>query len=128
MTGEKILSWKDILGAPNYGTVLARLDDIPDGGACILSLKNDTDPFGIILLRSGHKVFAYVNRCAHFGVPLATNVEHLYIKPHQSITCSVHYARYRWHDGICEQGECEGELLLRIPVAIVAGDVVVSTI
>lgn len=125
-TGKTSLCWSDIPGAPDGGDVLARLDDIPDGGASILALKTDDKPFGIILLRSGDTVFAYVNRCAHFGVPLASKAEHLYAKPHESIGCSVHYARYRWHDGVCEQGECEGELLLKIPVVIVDGRVLVS--
>lgn len=120
------LCWKDIAGAPADGTVLARLDEIADGSACLLSLGQPEQPFQIIVLRSGARALAYVNRCMHFGVPLASRVEHLGIQPHQSIRCSVHYARYRWHDGLCEWGDCEGESLLAIPVAVVAGQVVVS--
>lgn len=106
--------------------MLARVDDIPDGGACILSLESGSPPFGVILLRSGDTVCAYVNKCAHFGVPLASKVEHLYVKPHASFSCNVHYARYRWVDGMCEKGECEGEFLLRIPIVVVKGNVLVA--
>jgi nitrite reductase/ring-hydroxylating ferredoxin subunit len=90
-----------------------------------LSLGDGPQAFPIILLRSGDSALAYVNRCMHFGVPLASKVEHLHLKPQQSIRCSVHYARYRWHDGFCEYGECEGEYLLAIPVAVLDGEIVV---
>jgi len=47
---------------------------------------------------------------------LAARQEQLIFKPHASITCNVHYARYRWADGVCEWGECEGESLLPVPL------------
>lgn len=110
--------WQDLSGAPAPGTALARLTDIPDGGAFLVTLDETTPPFKALLLRSGEQVFAYVNRCAHFGVPLAAKVEHLYPNPHLNFQCSVHQARYRWQDGLCEYGDCEGESLLAIPVVI----------
>jgi nitrite reductase/ring-hydroxylating ferredoxin subunit len=120
------LRWNELPGAPEAGFILAKLDIIADGGACLLSLGDGLKPYGVILLRSGDSVFAYVNRCAHFGVPLATKVEYLGSKPHQSIHCSVHYARYRWQDGLCDFGDCKGESLISIPVNVVGGDVVVA--
>lgn len=75
-------------------------------------------PFRVLLLRSGTQVRAYVNRCAHFGVPLAERQDLLIFRPHISVTCNVHYARYRWEDGMCISGDCEGESLLSIPVTV----------
>ena len=75
-------------------------------------------PFRYLLLRTGSVVKAYVNRCAHFGVPLAVRQDLLIFKPHATVSCNVHYARYRWDDGVCESGDCEGESLLAIPVAV----------
>lgn len=112
------LTWQAIPGAPKPGTLLALLDEIPDGGAFLLTLDASAPPFKIILLRSGQQVFAYVNRCAHFGVPLAEKVQHLYPEPHLNFRCSVHQARYRWQDGFCEYGDCAGESLLAIPILI----------
>ncbi len=77
--------------------------------------------FRLIVARSGDEVFGYVNRCAHFGVPLAERIEQLIFKPHQSLTCNVHYARYAWRDGVCESGECDGEGLLRVPLELSGG-------
>lgn len=113
--------WQDIPGAPEPGTPLARLNEIPDGGAFLVTLNASVPPFKAILLRSGEQVFAYVNRCAHFGVPLAEKVVHLYPEPHRNFRCSVHQARYRWQDGVCEFGDCVGESLLAIPVVITDG-------
>lgn len=118
--------WQNLPGAPAPGTSLARLDTIPDGGAFLVTIGETASPFKVILLRSGEKVFAYVNRCAHFGVPLAAKVEHLYPKPHLSFQCSVHHARYRWQDGYCESGDCAGESLLAIPVIITDGNVLIT--
>ncbi|MBK7050109.1 MAG: Rieske 2Fe-2S domain-containing protein [Rhodoferax sp.] len=126
MNEKFTLCWNDLPGAPENGCLLARLDDIVDGGARLLSLGSGAASFGVILLRSGDSVLAYVNRCAHFGVPLASKVEHLYLKPHESLTCSVHYARYRWQDGACIKGDCEGEFLLKIPVTVIDGNIVIA--
>lgn len=114
--------WHQVPHAPPAGTLLGRLDALADGSATLLELpvpEADTDPpFRYLLLRSGTTVSAYVNRCAHFGVPLAARQDLLIFQPHTSLTCNVHYARYRWSDGACAGGECEGVGLLRIPVQV----------
>ena len=115
--------WQDLPEAPAPGTGLGRLDEVADGGALLRELGDPARPFRVILLRSGDRIHAYVNRCAHFGVPLAARVEHLGVKPHVSIHCCVHYARYRWQDGVCDYGDCVGESLIPIPVDIVAGEI-----
>lgn len=118
--------WHDIPGAPPVGTCLAHSGQVPDGGAYLVTLPCEPQPYRIILLRSGDRVLAYVNRCAHFGVPLAEKIEYLGIRPHESFRCSVHYARYRWRDGYCESGDCEGESLLAVPVTVRDGAIVVT--
>lgn len=128
--------WQDLPGAPAGGTVLCTLADIADGTVRIVSLRaggnmafdavEDGD-FSLLLARSGDAVQAWANRCAHFGVPLAKTARHLIYRPHQSLSCNVHYARYRWSDGVCTWGDCEGESLVAIPVGVDAdGRVVVG--
>jgi nitrite reductase/ring-hydroxylating ferredoxin subunit len=116
------LHWHDVPLAPVIGTVLGQLDALVDGHAS-MHVLNDTatpsdKPFRYLLLRSGTTVKAYVNRCAHFGVPLAARQDLLIFKPHVSVSCNVHYARYRWLDGVCESGDCAGEALLPIPLDV----------
>jgi nitrite reductase/ring-hydroxylating ferredoxin subunit len=102
--------------------VLGQLSALVDGHASMHLLDNTATPgdkpFGYLLLRSGTTVKAYVNRCAHFGVPLAARQDLLIFNPHVSVSCNVHYARYRWLDGMCESGDCAGEALLTIPLDV----------
>ena len=117
------LAWHALPHAPAPGTLLGHLDDVGDGQVLLRQVFATTDgaqqhPFKLLLLRSGPEVKAYANRCAHFGVPLSAKQEHLKFQPHTSISCNVHYARYRWSDGVCEWGDCEGEALIAIPLHI----------
>lgn len=114
-------SWQALPHAPAPGAVLGQRDALPDGIPQMLQLDNSGEPnppFRYLLLRSGSRITAFVNRCAHFGVPLAARQELLKFEPFVSISCNVHYARYRWTDGVCDRGECEGESLLAIPVTV----------
>jgi nitrite reductase/ring-hydroxylating ferredoxin subunit len=77
-----------------------------------------TATFKMLVLREGNTVRAFANRCAHFGVPLAAQPSQLIQVPLRSITCNVHYAKYRWEDGSCESGECDGESLVPVPLAV----------
>jgi len=113
--------WSQVPNAPQPGTWLGKMSDLADGQATMATIEAQPPSlagqgFKVLLLRSGESVFAYVNRCAHFGVPLAAKQEHLIFVPHRSITCNAHYFRYRWSDGVCESSECTGEKLLAIPV------------
>jgi nitrite reductase/ring-hydroxylating ferredoxin subunit len=110
---------------PAADTVLCQLSDLPDGGGRVFSFGPDDNPFRLILLRSGETVIAWHNRCPHFGQPLALKDEWLILKPHTTLSCNVHYARFRWHDGVCESGDCEGESLTAVPVSIRDGQVLI---
>lgn len=113
--------WSTLPFAPQPGTRLGMLGDLSDGQPTLLALDTEGgagQPFRLLLLRSGTQVTAFVNRCAHFGVPLAARQDLLIYQPHTHITCNVHYARYRWADGTCESGECEGESLVAVPLEV----------
>jgi len=113
--------WSEVPDAPAEGTLLGSLSALADGQASMQELSTHAPqgkPFRYLLLRDGSTVSAFVNRCAHFGVPLAERQAHLRFQPRVSITCNVHYAKYRWNDGACLSGECDGSPLLRIPIDI----------
>ena len=117
------IPWHELPDAPAPGQRLAQRDDLADGQALMLELppaQAGGEPFRLLLLRSGQQVLAYANRCAHFGVPLAAQQRQLIYTPHAHLTCNVHYARYRWQDGACETGDCHGEPLIPIPLAVAA--------
>ncbi len=115
--------WHSLAHAPALGTALGAVSDLPDGQATLLALDTGgsvAQPFRLLLLRDGPQVRAFVNRCPHFGVPLAAKQALLISSPGHSITCNVHYARFRWSDGVCDSGECVGEGLIPVPVDISA--------
>jgi nitrite reductase/ring-hydroxylating ferredoxin subunit len=115
------LQWFELPNAPTRGAVLTTLDALPDGQATLVALDTGagTDqPYRLLITRTGLEVKAFVNRCAHFGVPLAAKQAQLIFKPHLSVSCNVHYARYRWSDGVCESGECAGESLIALPIEL----------
>ena len=115
-------AWHTLPNAPLNGAVLGRLDEMDDGQACLRQWPQadaaPAQPFRYLLTRSGATVHAFVNRCAHFGVPLAQRSEQLLFVPHQRLTCNVHYAHYDWATGRCLGGECAGEGLITIPVRV----------
>lgn len=113
--------WHTLPHAPAPGTALLHRDALHDGQVRMHQVFAPDDaeqknPFRLLLLRSGETITAFANRCAHFGVPLAAKQEQLMFKPHESITCNVHYARFRWSDGVCDRGDCEGDALSPVPV------------
>jgi nitrite reductase/ring-hydroxylating ferredoxin subunit len=54
---------------------------------------------------------------------MATRLQ-LIFKPHETMTCNVHYAKYRWSDGLCTSGDCLGESLTAVPVQVNAAGMV----
>ena len=115
--------WHTLPDAPAPGTVLLHRDAVQDGQVLMHSVAADpakpqAKAFQLLLLRSGDQITAFANRCAHFGVPLAARQEHMIFEPHTSLTCNVHYARFRWSDGVCERGDCEGDALTPVPLHI----------
>ena len=114
--------WFELPHAPAAGTVVAHLDSLPRESATMVALgpadETAQAAFRLLHLRSGSQVRAFVNRCPHFGVPLAARQELLIQKPGISISCNVHYARFRWADGLCESGECLGESLIPVPLEV----------
>jgi nitrite reductase/ring-hydroxylating ferredoxin subunit len=116
-------AWHSLPNAPATGTLLGQRDSLADPSATLHTLPLAADaanptPFRYLLLRDGEQVHAFVNRCAHFGVPLAAKQEQLIYQPRQSLTCNVHYAKYDWTDGHCLSGECDTESLSPLPLVV----------
>jgi nitrite reductase/ring-hydroxylating ferredoxin subunit len=111
-------TWQDFPAAPAAGTEVCTLAEIPDGGGRMFAFPGSEKEFRLLVLRSGDTCYGYVNRCPHFGVPLAARDAQLILIPHQAVKCTTHYARFRWQDGYCESGDCEGESLMPVPLSV----------
>lgn len=104
---------------------ICSLDEIQDGRGHIVKLSPEANNLGLLILRSGDCCYGYINRCPHFGVQLAAIDSQLIYSAHRWVKCNVHYSRFRWEDGLCEAGECEGEFLQKVELKIQNGKVIV---
>jgi len=112
--------------APPAGTLVCRLADIADGGGRMFRFGAPEAEFRLLVLRSGDICYGYVNRCPHFGVPLAARDEQLILDAHRSFRCNTHYARFGWQTGHCDFGDCAGETLPRVALKVESGAVMID--
>jgi nitrite reductase/ring-hydroxylating ferredoxin subunit len=102
---------------------LCPLSEVPDGGAHVVDEACAGRP--VIVVRRGEQVWAYVNRCPHFSVPLDFEPGTVFCYKAQVLMCAHHSALFRFDDGKCIEGPCEGAALEAVPVEIEAGEWVV---
>ncbi len=101
------------------GAALCRIEDIPDGG----SLTAAIGARPVILLRRGQAVWAYLNRCPHFSVTLDAAHGAVLTYDAQVLMCAHHSALFRFEDGLCIEGPCQGAALDPQPLRVDAGRV-----
>jgi len=63
------------------------------------------------VLRHESGLFAYLNRCPHWGVDLDLGDGRFYAEDLDRIYCKNHGALFRVHDGVCDHGPCFGRAL-----------------
>lgn len=104
---------------PKPGTVLGRLDDLPDPGARA-STWNDG---AVILVRRGNTVTAWLNTCPHAQRPLNLPGGKVMLHEGQFIVCPVHGASFGATDGVCVGGPAVGYGLTGVSIEVVGGEV-----
>ena len=106
------------------GTVVARLEDLPDGAARAVDLNpEEFPPLTGLLVREGATVHAFVNRCPHAGRPLGLGSSRFLTPDGELLQCLAHGALFEKHTGLCVAGPCMDESLRRLPVAVVDDEV-----
>ncbi|MCY1267254.1 Rieske [2Fe-2S] domain protein [compost metagenome] len=91
--------------------VLCAIHDIQDGGARALEATLDGKPTALVAVRRGEDVWVYRNRCPHFSVPLDFNPGEFNTYRGQVLMCAHHSALFRFEDGLCIDGPCQGASL-----------------
>jgi nitrite reductase/ring-hydroxylating ferredoxin subunit len=104
---------------PAPGTRLCALEDILDGKGRVFTWGSGKNAFGMIVLRRGDAVSAFVNICPHFRIPLDGLGRLTTFR--EFVLCSHHYAAFRSEDGYCVEGPCEGASLDSMPVVVEHG-------
>lgn len=111
------MAWHERPHAPAAGTELCRVLDIPEGQGKELVFGAGKRAFRMFLVRRGRAVWAYVNACPHFQIPL--NHRDTFVNPGATlIRCASHYALFRFEDGHCVDGPCAGDSLEAIPISV----------
>lgn len=105
------------------GHSLCRLDEIPDGGSTGVVAETPQGRLGLMLIRRGETVHAYVNSCPHIGSPLDFQPGQFLNVERTLILCSTHGALFRIEDGYCVSGPCAGDSLTPVAVEVQGGDV-----
>jgi len=110
--------------------VLCPLAAIPDPGSRGFRLPRREglrDSFlEIFVVRRGHGVHGYVNRCPHNGTTLDWMPDRFLDRDGKVIVCGTHGAVFRIDDGECIDGPCAGARLHPVPVRVRRGQVVVA--
>lgn len=106
------------------GTVLARLEDLPDGLPRIIDLNGEEfPPLTALLVRVGDAVHAYLNRCPHAGRPLNLGPHPPLTPDGELLQCHAHGAQFEKHSGLCIAGPCVDDALRRLPVQLIGNEV-----
>lgn len=105
-------------------SALCELAAIADGGALALDAELDGRLQRLVLVRRGLEVWGYRNRCPHFSVGLDYRPGEFSTYRSQVLMCAHHSALFRFEDGQCIEGPCEGSRLDAVPVRVMEGRVV----
>lgn len=120
------MSAPERLTATPAGVTLGPLAQIPDGRARNFVLQMKAGRFHGFVVRRGERVWGYVDRCPHMGLPLAQTLDEYLTPSGQLIACSWHSALFDPETGACVGGPCNGAGLTRWPVEVVDGVVVTA--
>jgi nitrite reductase/ring-hydroxylating ferredoxin subunit len=97
---------------------LCRLDDLCDGDARGFDpLRTGQDT--LLLVRQGARLYAYLDRCPHYGdTPMAWR-RHAYLNADRSrIVCAAHGALFDIGSGACVRGPCLGQSLTPVTLTL----------
>lgn len=73
------------------------------------------------VIRSGGKLYAYVNRCKHMPLPLDLVKNHFFTANKKSLRCQSHGAAYEPETGKCFAGPCRGKSLDPLSIVVEEG-------
>lgn len=101
--------------------MIARLEDLPDGGLAEATVEIDGVAESMILLRHGDAVRAWLNICPHAGRRLDWAPGEFLRSKTGDLVCAVHGATFELDRGLCVAGPCRGDSLRAVPVRIEDG-------
>ncbi len=117
--------WRLRPRAPAPGTVLGPLEGISERTGREYVFGRGKSAFSMFVVRRGRAVRGYLNLCPHFSLPLNFRMGEFMNEEATRIRCSMHFAEFRFEDGVCLAGAAEGGTLDSVPL-VVSDDGIVS--
>ena len=120
------------VGQPDVGlhgaepALLARIDQIQDGGFAVAEGVLDGDAESLILHRNGDRVRAWLNVCPHAGRRLDWAPGKFLKSRDGLLVCAVHGASFELQQGECVAGPCRGDRLRAVAVQVRDGSVFIA--
>ena len=118
--------WRLRPRAPQPGTALGSLEEIPDGNAREYVFGRGTTVFSMFVVRRGRSVYGYLNICPHYSSPLNYRAGQFLSEDKSHIRCTMHFAEFRIEDGRSVRGAAEGCWLDPVPVHVENDMIVIS--
>jgi nitrite reductase/ring-hydroxylating ferredoxin subunit len=104
--------------------LLARRDQIPDGGFVEVEAEIDGSAESLLLYREGPTVRGWLNICPHAGRRLDWAPGQFLKSREGQLVCAAHGAAFELQGGVCVSGPCRGEALRSVGVRVDGEDVV----
>ena len=109
--------------------VICAAGSIELGGARAFSLSRidasgEGRPFPIVIVRTlADDYFGYVNSCPHLGTWLNVGAGDFFTRDGAFLKCGRHGSMFEIDTGLCIEGDCKGQSLEPIALAVVDGEV-----
>lgn len=120
------MNWHELPFAPNSGQYLCSIDDIPNGGGFEVAFGTCQDRFLVLLLRRDEQVWAYLNNCPHFSLPLNYEPQKFIVMDKELVMCAHHTAFFNFDDGYCVDGPCKGSSLTLIKIRVCGSSIFID--
>lgn len=95
---------------------LCRYDEIEDPGSRGFHFGDPYRGAKFFIVRRDKEIWGYENSCPHTGAPMDWQPGQVLSLDKSLIQCALHFAQFRFEDGLCLHGPCRGQNL--VPVAI----------
>jgi nitrite reductase/ring-hydroxylating ferredoxin subunit len=100
-----------------------REEELSPGRPARVTFSHQGRSHSVLALRRRGVVYAWLNLCPHWGIPLGDDPAALYSRGARELRCGTHDARFRLEDGVCTGGPCLGDGLEPVPVCVALGRV-----
>jgi len=104
-------------------SVLATLEQVPDGGFLEVEARFEGELESLVLYRQGDQVRGWLNVCPHAGRRLDWAPGQFLKSAAGHLVCAAHGASFELERGDCVAGPCRGDRLRPVPLSVVHGQV-----